>query len=200
MKKTSTSIVRLGIFGGSFDPPHIAHLVIGETAREQLRLDRLIYVPTYQSPHKVHSTKTSSLHRLAMTRIAVRGNDSFEVSDLEVKKKGVSYTIETIQYFNALYPHSEIFFIVGSDSLHQFATWKEPEGIRSLVTLAVFPRRGYEHVAEEKGLIFLRAPLVDICSSDIRRRIKWGRSIRYLVPEKVEEYIRTNNIYKYDDV
>lgn len=186
---------RIGIFGGSFDPPHLGHLIIGELAQEQLKLDKVIFVPAYKSPHKINSTTASSLHRLAMTRIAIKGNEKFEVSDFEVNKKNVSYTVNTMKYFSHLYSGSEIFLIVGNDSLHQFSSWKDPEGIRSIVTLAVFPRRGFEHMIEEKGSIILRAPLIEIASSDIRLRIKSGRTVRYLLPEKVEEYINANRIY-----
>jgi len=185
---------RLGLFGGSFDPPHLAHLIIAECAREQLGLERVIFIPAHQSPHKNGATLTAADHRVEMTALAIEGNSSFEVSDIEVRRKGISYTVDTLKHFRDSFPQSDLYFIVGSDSLDQFESWKSPEEILSLVTLAVFPRRwGVE--AKNKTTVVLHAPVIEISSTDIRRRVKMGRSIRYMVPPKVEKFIQLHRLY-----
>lgn len=185
---------RIGLFGGSFDPPHLGHLVIAECAREQLALETIIFIPAHQSPHKAGSSLTAAAHRQEMTVLATAGNAAFDVSNVEVLRKGVSYTVDTLKHFRRLYGAAELFFIVGSDSLDQFESWKSPAEILSLVTLAVFPRRwGVE--AKDKRTIILQAPVMEISSTDIRRRVKMERSIRYMVPASVEKYIRTHRLY-----
>ncbi|MBM4168215.1 MAG: nicotinate-nucleotide adenylyltransferase [Ignavibacteria bacterium] len=185
---------QIGLFGGSFDPPHLAHLIIAECAREQLELEKVIFIPAHQSPHKTGPILTAPTHRKEMTAIAIEGHSAFEVSDVEMRRKGISYTIDTLKHFRERYPGAELFLIVGSDSLDQFQSWKSPKEILSLATLTVFPRRWGVEV-KDKSTIILHAPVIEISSTDIRRRVKMGRTIRYMVPPKVEKYIRLHHLY-----
>lgn len=200
VKKTQSraQIKRVGIFGGSFDPPHVGHLVIAQQAADQLLLDRVFFVPAHQAPHKLHGRSSEARHRLAMTRRAIKGNHLFRVSDLEIAKKGISYTIDTLNQFQEMFPNAELFLIIGGDSLEQFQEWRQPDIIRSIASLAVYPRQGNELLASGaamKGVTIIRGPMIDISSTDIRRMVSQGRSIRYLVAPEVRAYIIQRHLY-----
>mgnify|MGYP006296125667 CR=1 FL=1 len=188
------------LFGGTFDPIHTAHLIIGQEAVERLRLDRLVFVPAARPPHKPDSRITDPAHRLEMVRLAIAGDRRFEVSSLEADRGGRSYTIETIRLFRRRLAEGEkLFFIVGADSLAQFLTWKDPENLLSECEFVVAPRPGVDLDEADPGvrarMSTLDAPSLEISSSDIRARVRSGRSIRYLVPEAVESYIREKSLY-----
>ena len=189
----------MGLFGGSFNPPHLAHLVIAELVREQFQLDRILWIPNYLSPLKRPEDVASVDHRLAMTRLAIADNDRFEVSDVEARRAGVSYTVETIRLLQERHPDVEFHLIVGSDSLESFSAWHEPEEILTRVRLLVFRRpgtasptapAGFEHRIE-----YADAPLLEISSTSIRARIHAGHSVRYMVPDSVRAYILKYNLY-----
>ncbi len=192
--------MRIGIFGGSFNPPHIGHLMIAELAFEQLGLDKVIFVPAYLPPHKVGSHRSSPYHRLQMTKIAVKGNPQFIVSDIEIQREGISYTVDTLQYYKKRYPKSKLFLLIGGDNYAQFVAWKSPDVIAMLATLAVYPRPGYDsnvlpHSYFGKEYL-LQGNKLDLSSTEIRKRVFHGKTIRYLVPEKVEQYIVKKRLYK----
>ncbi len=190
---------RVGLFGGSFNPPHLAHLIVAEQVREQARLDRVLWVPCHTPPHKDEHELAAPHHRLAMVRLAVEGNPFFEVSDVEIRRGGRSYTIDTIQTLQTQHPDWELILILGEDSLRTFHTWRAPEEIVARVPLVVYRRPdASDHPVDPRFLArttFVEAPLLEISASEIRRRCHLGHSIRYLVPEPVRQYIIKNHLY-----
>jgi nicotinate-nucleotide adenylyltransferase len=190
---------RIGIFGGSFDPPHMGHLIIAERATDQLRLDVTFFVPAFLPPHKLRRKTTPPEQRLAMLRRAIRGNRRFRISELELRRKGISFTVDTLRTMKRRFPKSTLYLIIGSDNLELFETWKEPEHILKLARLVVYPRRTSPRtgrVTRTLRLIQLKGPILDISSSDLRRLVRTGASIRYLVPHDVELYIASHRLYR----
>lgn len=192
------SKLKIGIFGGSFDPPHIGHLLIAEVTRLSLGLDRVYFVPVYKPPHKAGNHPATAQDRLTMAKLSVRGNRHLKVSDIELKRGGVSYTIDTVRAFRKQFPGAELFLILGGDSLRQFHRWKSPAGILKEVTLAVYHRPGSPR--RTKGVPFskltwVEGPLMDLSSSDIRAMIGKRKSIHYLVREHVRRYITRMHLY-----
>ena len=189
-----------GLMGGTFDPVHIAHLIIAEEALDSLGLDRVIFVPSARPPHKNGDDVTSVEHRLEMVRLAIGGNPRLELSDLEARRADPSYTIETVRQFRReLGDDEKLYFIMGADSLVQFFTWKEPTDLLAACEFAVAPRPGVEPDGADPRIRakahLLDAPLIGVSSSDIRERVRAGRSIRYLVPPPVFTYIEEKNLY-----
>jgi nicotinate-nucleotide adenylyltransferase len=192
--------VAIGVIGGTFDPIHIAHLVIAEAALEELSLRRVVFVPAARPPHKNEGGVTPVEHRLAMARLGIEGNPRLAVSDIEAKRESPSYTIDTIRELRAeLEPGEEIHFIMGADSLVEFITWKDPEELLAACKFAVFPRPGVSMDDADPSIrrkaTVLHAPELSIASRDIRERVRQGRTIRYLVPAAVEAYIREKKLY-----
>ncbi len=190
---------KLGIFGGTFNPPHIAHLLAAEGVRDHLKLDKILFVPAAIPPHKQKEDLVPARHRLEMVKLAIRRNSSFELSDIELRRKGPSYTIDTVRELRRLYPETELFFIMGIDLLIDFDSWKEPEKILNECTLVAMNRPGFDLALVDKDLLarveLVNVPSIDISSTNIRRRVKSGRSIRYMVTREVEEYIARTSIY-----
>lgn len=194
----------VAILGGTFDPIHHGHLLIAEEARETLGLERVVFVPAASPPHKPGRPVTDARHRLAMTRLAVEGNPAFAVSDVEVARGGASYTVETLESF-AAQGTAEPWLLLSAEALAGFPTWRQPERIVELARLAVVPRAGYETLDEawvrrhlpgrEARFRFLAGPLLPISGSVIRRRAAAGRSVRYLVPDAVADYIARHRLY-----
>ena len=189
-----------GLIGGTFDPIHIAHLIIAEAALEALSLREVVFVPAARPPHKGAAAVTPVEDRLEMVRLAIEGNPRLSLSDIEARRATPSYTIDTIREFRAGLPAGEeIYFIIGADSLVDFFTWKEPEKLLESCGFVVVPRPGVsmgdaDPRILEKALI-LDAPELAIASRDIRERVRAGRTIRYLVPAEVESYIDRKNLY-----
>lgn len=203
MLQTSPSDRRIGIFGGSFNPPHLAHLLVAELVAEQFHLDRVVWLTNFQSPMKNVEDIAPAPHRLAMTRLAIEGNERFSVSDLEVRRGGISYTIDTIRTLQEAHPHVDFRLIVGSDSLADFDTWREPQEILDRVRLIIFRRPASEAVTSIAGfearIDYADAPLFDISATVIRNRIRAQKSIRYMVPEAVRSYILVHGLYTSDE-
>lgn len=193
------SFVRLGIFGGTFDPPHIAHLLAAEGVRDHLKLDKIIFIPAATPPHKQKRGVIAAKHRYEMVKLAIEDNPSFELSDVELRRKGPSYTIETLREMKRMHTNAELFFIMGIDLLMDFDSWKEPDRIIEECTLVVMNRPGFDLAVIDKDLLsrieLVNVPSVDVSSTNIRRRVRSGRSIRYLVAAEVEGYIHRNSIY-----
>ncbi len=191
---------RIGIFGGTFNPPHVGHLIVGESVREQLKLDKIIFVPSYISPHKRKGEETLASHRLKMVQTAIRNNSFFSVSDIEIKRKGTSYTYETLEILRKEYQGAKIFFIIGIDNFAEFHTWRKPQRIAELATLVVMNRPMEAEDTGRKRLRstteFVEVPDIQVSSTEIRRRVKEGKSIRFLVPEAVERYIARMKLYR----
>ena len=193
--------MRTGIYGGSFNPPHLAHLIVAETMRDQFQLDRVIWMPCFIPPHKDPGQLVSPTHRLEMTRLAIEGNPAFEISDIELTRRGTSYTVDTLSTLRDKYPADDFYLIIGGDSLRDFMTWKSPEKIIEQARLLVFERSAEEMAPARAGTLFpdrinfAEAPLISISSRDIRRRAREGKSIRYLVPDVVSQYIVEHRLY-----
>lgn len=191
--------MKIGILGGTFNPPHIGHLIVAESIRDQLKLDKILFVPSYIPPHKLFSQVALPKQRLEMVELAIEKNRNFSASDIEIAREGKSYTVDTINSLISLHPASQLFLIIGMDNLMDFSDWKSPNEIVSNVELIVMNRPGYDTDVKsefKKFATFIKVPNIDISSSDIRRRIKLGRSIRYLVPFEVEQYIVKKGLYK----
>jgi nicotinate-nucleotide adenylyltransferase len=188
-----------GVFGGTFDPPHIGHLLVASHVRESIGLDRIILVPSATSPHKRDRVLTNPEHRLAMVRLAVAGVPHMEVSDLEVKRGGVSYTIKTLQILQQEQQGVELTLIIGMDNVADFGTWRDPEEILRIARVVVMTRPGYkapERNTPYGGQMQLCAvPEIGIASRDIRRRVCEGRSIHWMVTPEVEHYIHEHALY-----
>lgn len=194
--------LRLGLLGGTFDPIHLVHLFMGEVAADELKLDKVIYMPAGMPPHKIRDPITAPAHRLSMTRAALQEAPRFEVSDLELYRNTPSYTIDTVKSLLADAERgTELYLIIGSDSLLELHTWKDQEELLSLVRLAVYPRPGHApdatSIPGRDRVTFLHADdlAFNLSSTTIRDRVREGRSIRYLVPRPVEQYIRQNGLY-----
>jgi len=201
--------MKIGIYGGSFDPIHMGHLILAEHVRDTLGLSKIIFVPARTPPHVEMKTLASDEHRLAMVTAATYDNPRFVCSDLELKRQGPSYTIDTIREFHRKYPNDELHFLLGADSVTEFPNWKDPEEIGSECRIVVGVRPGFgESIFEElEGKLspefiqslkdnFVETPSIGISSTDIRRRLKEGKSTRHLVPAGVHDYIRTNDLYR----
>lgn len=198
--------MKLGILGGTFDPPHVGHLILAEEARQALGLQQVLFVPAGEPWRKAGRQLSPPEHRLAMVRLAVGDNSDFDVATLEIERKGPSYTAETLAALQQQLPDDgEFFFIVGQDSLADLPHWRQPERIVSLARLAVARRSAWEAAeadALEKDLpgisqrlVWLDMPRIDISSTAVRERVRQGLSIRYWVPPAVEEYIRRHGLY-----
>jgi nicotinate-nucleotide adenylyltransferase len=189
---------RIGVFGGTFDPPHVAHLALAEWARVALRLDRVIFMPAALPPHKRRRRITSAVDRVAMTRAAVRGNAAFGVSTLEVRRRGPSYTVDTLRALRKTHPDAALYLLIGEDSLREFDTWYEPKEILRLARLAVAVRPGApaRNRRDPGGrIVRLSNPAIEVSSSGIRERVRSGKSVRYLVPDAVLWHIEKRGLY-----
>lgn len=188
----------VGIMGGTFDPIHYGHLITAQAVKEIRKLDRIILIPCYVSPHKTGEKNLDSGHRLKMIELAIAELKGFEVSDYELKKGGISYTVDTIKYLKNLHENLEL--IIGFDNLVKFETWKDPDKILGLAKLVVM-RRKIDVIPDKKNKYFDRAILVDtpsieINATQIRNRVKEDLMIDFLVPKKVKEYIYELDLYK----
>jgi nicotinate-nucleotide adenylyltransferase len=200
---------RIGIIGGSFDPVHTGHLIIAQDAVERLGLAEVIFIPAAIPPHKQHLRQADAKHRLNMLRLAVGADVRFSVSDIEVQRGGLSYTIDTVRELKALHPDAELILLVGSDTLVDLHNWYEPEELLSLCEVVTFLRPGEDSIDEIAEKVKLptnqkerllgnvrETHRVEISSTEIRMRIMEGLGIRYLVPPEVEIYIYEHGLYQ----
>jgi nicotinate-nucleotide adenylyltransferase len=199
-------VARLGIFGGTFDPPHLGHLILGAEACFQLGLDRLLWVVTADPPHKSGHELAGLEDRLAMVEAAIEGNDAFELSRIEIDRPGPHYSADTLNILRDAHPSDELIYLIGGDSLHNLPGWsRASEFVQASDAIGVM-RRPDDQVdlttleADLPGLVerlrFVDAPLLDISSSEIRRRIGSGHPVRYYLPPAVLEIIQTRGIYR----
>ena len=201
---------RLGLFGGTFDPPHVGHLILASEARSQLDLTRVLWTVTPDPPHKQDQFITSLQHRLAMVRLAIQGDPRFEISDIELNRPGPHYTVDTIRLLAEQNPSAEIVPIIGGDSLHDLPTWHQPkELVYAAHWVGVMRRPGEEPDLKElerelpgisSKVHYVDAPLLEIASREIRSRVASGRPYRYYLPNPVYEYIQQNHLYKQSEV
>ncbi len=185
--------MKIGIFGGRFDPPHVGHLIHAQLLCSDHGLDVILFVPSFDPPHK--NVVASFDDRFKMTKIAISRNKRFWITPLEKQKGGKSYTVNTLMILKRIYKHHELYLIIGADEWKNFNQWKEPNKIMELSKIIVLPRKDIK-IKKKKEIITPSLPLIDISSTDIRERIKRGKSIKYLVPEGVRMYILKNNLYK----
>lgn len=197
--------MRIGIYGGTFNPPHVGHLICAQEALIQLSLDRVVFIPAAVPPHKPVPDDPGAEHRLGMCRAAVRDDERFEVSDVEVRRGGTSYTLDTLEELNTSVPDSHLFLILGADMAASLPRWHRPERILELATLALAERAGTPDTAVTDALssvaggeraLHFDMPTIDLSSTVIRSRAAAGQSIRYLVPEPVAGYIRSYSLYQ----
>ncbi|MCX5703545.1 MAG: nicotinate-nucleotide adenylyltransferase [Candidatus Omnitrophica bacterium] len=188
--------MKIGILGGTFNPIHIGHLILAEEAREKLGLDKIIFVPAYLPPHKDSSDIAEAAKRMLMVKLATGGNKYFSVSDIEIKRDGRSYTIETIKEFKKRFPLDDLYFIIGSDLLKYLADWKDLNEIIKMVKFIAATRPGYplDQIPPYISTLAIRA--VDVSAFEVRRCVKEDKSFRYLVPDRVHKYIIKNRLYK----
>lgn len=189
-----------GIVGGTFDPIHVAHLIMAEYAIDTLDLARVVFVPAPRPPHKRGVEMAPVAERVEMVRLAIEGNPRLALSTIELDRPGESYTIETVREMRRAFGDREtLYFVMGADSLAQFGTWKDPEDLLRECSFAVAPRPGVSMESVDPGVrervTVLDMPLLGISSSDIRERVREGKSIRYLVPPAVESHIRAKKLY-----
>lgn len=215
---------RLGILGGTFNPIHFGHLAAAEEVRDRLKLEKVIFIPSFLPPHKIDEDIPSAVQRQEMARLAIKGNSHFTVSDVEIRRGGRSYTIDTIEALQQSHLGAELYFLTGLDSFLEIRTWKDWDRLLTLCSFVVLSRDGYrfrdiaqlgfldiaeqelsELDAREKDQVVIaagnnrvyleRVPFYDISSTDIRARVREGRSIKYHLPEAVEHYIIENKLY-----
>lgn len=204
--------MRIGVFGGSFDPVHQGHLIVAEACREQAALDRVLFVPTAVQPFKQERLAAAGEHRSAMLALAVGGQPQFAVSTLELDRGGVSYSVETLAALRAAHPADSLHLILGPDALAGLPDWREPARILDLATVLAVEREGLDDVAamvreprlaallgrERAGAIVagrISVPAIGIRATDLRARVAAGRSIRYRTPRAVEQYIAAHRLY-----
>jgi len=197
--------MRLGVFGGTFDPVHYGHLVAAEEVRYRLRLDKVLFVPAGMPPHKLDHDITPTRHRLAMLELAIASNPGFALSRVDIDRHGPCYTVDTLALLHEEYgPGTELFFLMGMDSLAEILTWKEPERLIRLAQIVVVGRPGFQADVDEldkvlpgaaERISIVDTPLMEVSSGDIRQRVREGAPIRYQVPEAVEAYIRAHRLY-----
>ena len=197
--------MRLGLFGGTFDPVHLGHLIVAEQCREQCELDVVWLIPAGNPPHKTDATITDGKMRAEMLDFATAGMPQFDVSRMELDRDGLTYTVDTLQKLRDEDSSRELFFIIGADSLAELPSWREPERIAELATIVVTNRGGGSLPAiESLGLNdsvtsriqTVRIPGIDLASNDIRERVLVGKSIRFMVPRAVEAYISEHGLYR----
>ena len=189
---------KIGVMGGTFDPVHIAHLAIAETAVEQLELSKLIFIPAWIAPHKTdkEDMAESAVHRLNMLKLAIADNKKFEVSDLELKREGTSYTIDTLKQLQQQYGlNMNLFLLIGSDNYLTFNSWCNPDEICSLCSIIVYNRPGSLIKKIRSPFRLLNGPEFGLTSTWLRNRIKNNNCVKYFVPEPVLDYINQHNIY-----
>ncbi|MBI1832307.1 MAG: nicotinate (nicotinamide) nucleotide adenylyltransferase [Planctomycetes bacterium] len=201
--------MRIGVFGGTFDPVHAGHLILAEQCREQAKLDQVLFVPALLPPHKQQQPLTPFAQRVEMLALAISGNPAFHIDELEKDRTGPSFTVDTLAYLQARQSGDELCFIIGSDSLHDLAKWHEPRRILQMAELLVVEREGFASWSADElkralqldGDFPLRyqpivMPLIGLSSSDIRQRIAEGKTVRYMIPRAVEAYIFDRGLYR----
>lgn len=197
--------MKLGVIGGTFDPPHYGHLVLAESARVQFALKGVLFVPAGQPPHKPKEPITPAHHRAAMVEAAIAGNPAFTLSRVDLDRPGPHFTVDMLGILSRARPDAVLLFLMGGDSLAEFASWRNPLGIVRHARLGVMERPGWEadvaalaaEIPDIRGrLVLLDAPYLEISGTDLRRRVRRGLPIRYLVPPAVERYVREHRLYQ----
>ncbi len=201
--------MRIGIFGGSFDPIHQGHLILAENCREQVSLDLILFIPCATSPHKTDGAISTDRQRCEMIELAIAGHESFKLSKIELERGGISYTSDTLAELKQQYPDDELFLLMGDDSLESFDSWHEPQQICDLAIPVVANRPGSgdidlsvleKHASADRyqqiRAATVESPMIEISSTNIRSRVATAKSTRYLMPRGVERYIESQSVYE----
>lgn len=192
--------VRVGVFGGTFDPPHLGHLIVAQEVAEEARLDRVVWIPAFRSPHKTSGPLTPARVRAEMVEAAIRGHPRFEVSDIELRRKGLSFTVDTLKMLKEQNPDWELALIIGSDQVLGLRNWRDPHELAELAQIIAMSREGVTLGAApglpEVDVLPVEVTSIGISSSLIRHRIARGRSIRYMVPDAVYSIIEREKLYR----
>ncbi len=190
--------MRIGIFGGTFNPIHIGHLIVAEEVRQKLKLDKVFFIPTFNPPHKKRFAPYQE--RLLMVKMSIKDNPYFEISEIEKERGGKSFTIDTLRELKRFYPKDNLFLIIGTDQFLELSNWEKPDELFKLAKICVMRRAGvkFNEARQRKfpRALVLDVTQVEISGKEIRRRIKSGISVRYLLPEKVYQYILKNRLYQ----
>jgi nicotinate-nucleotide adenylyltransferase len=190
--------MKIGIFGGAFNPIHLGHLITVEEVRERLQLDKILLIPTYQPPHK--KTLTDYKHRRNMVKLAIRNNSNFELSEIEKEKQGISWTVDTLTELHIQYPRDILYLIIGSDQYAVINKWKEPENLIRYAKIVVMIRPGSKVSRhKQKSVIFINISQIDISSSELRNDISKNKSVRYKITDDIYKYIKKNKLYKMEE-
>jgi nicotinate-nucleotide adenylyltransferase len=198
-------VERLGLFGGTFDPPHLGHLILAEAARDQLQLDKVLWIVAGQSPLKLERTISPVETRVEMVQAAIADNPAFSISRIDLDRPGPHYTVDTLTLLGQEFPNAEFYFVMGEDSLHDLPRWRDPAKLITQTWLAVLQRPGTDVDLSaletavpgvSKRVCWVQAPQLEIASSDIQRRISDGRSVKYMLPEAVAEIVEREKLYK----
>lgn len=187
--------MKIGILGGTFNPVHLGHIALARESYKKLKLDKLIFIPAYIPPHKNSKQIISWKDRYRMLELAIEEHKAFEISDIEIKRKGKSYSIDTIKEVRKAYAGAEVLFITGSDSIEELKDWKDIEGLKGLCTFIIAARPGYKMDSIPANTEALSADTLDVSSTKIRELVKQGADFRAFVPEKVYEYIGMRKLY-----
>jgi nicotinate-nucleotide adenylyltransferase len=197
---------RLGIYGGTFDPPHLGHLILAETAADSLHLARVVFVPVAEPPHKTpEEVHAPAPHRLAMVERAIGGNPRFVLSRVDMDRPGPHYSVDMLRLLREDHPGAEFFFLIGADSLRDLPAWSRPEELIGLASLGVMRRHGIEPDLEglerripgiSRRIAWIDAPTIEIASHVLAKQIAAGRSVRYQLPDTVCEYIKEHRLYR----
>lgn len=192
--------MNIGVLGGTFNPPHIGHLIVAEHVRTELTLNRILFIPAAIPPHKVNDGIIGAHHRVQMLRLATQGNPNFDVSEIEIARGGVSYTADTLQQLKVEHPSDQFFLLIGMDNLLEFHTWRSPETILELATVVVMTRPGFAPhdvpAPMRENVVICPVPEIAVASRQIRKRLAEGKSVRYLVTDSVHEYITRFELYR----
>ncbi|HMO35306.1 MAG TPA: nicotinate-nucleotide adenylyltransferase [Gemmatales bacterium] len=189
--------MRTGVFGGTFDPIHLGHLIIAEQCCIQANLDRVLFIPAPRPPHKAHKEAANFASRVEMIKLAIVGNQKFVIDTCEQDRPGLSYTVDTLNYLRNRDRGHAWFLILGGDSIRDFESWRQPRDIARMAKILIVDRPGVESVPipEYCQYQLIVSPLIAISSTEIRERVKRGMSLRYLIPDAVEGYIRNQGLY-----
>jgi len=187
--------MRVGLLGGTFDPPHNAHVLCAQYTLDELQLDKVIFIPSGDHPFKRHAVVASANDRYTMVQLAIKDHPKFEVSDIEIKRHGITYTIDTIEQIKGNHPDWELYLLIGADNIADFERWHRHEDILQQVTVVVFYRTTVDPITPAAHFLFPQTPIIDISSTEIRSLIKADESIEHLVPAEVAEYIESHALY-----
>lgn len=192
---TKVSNSRIGVLGGTFDPIHLGHLAVASEVCHALELDRVLLVPALRQPFKDDDGHATPQQRLEMCRLAVARDERLQVSDVDVARGGITYTVDTLTDLSAAYPGAELFFIAGADAIARLSEWREPERLRTLARFVAVGRPGHEAPTSDATQLVVDAPQIGVSSTEVRRRRRTGAPVRYLVPDAVAEYIVQHSLY-----